>query len=230
MGSAPPDALLEERLGHRFQDPALLAQALTHRSHAGRDNERLEFLGDAVLGLAIGEELYRRLPLAEEGELTRLRATLVDAGSLAALAAEAGLGDHLRLGTSELRSGGFRRPSILADALEAIIGAVYLESGLETARALVLRLYAARLAELPRSPVKDPKTRLQEWLQSRGHELPAYAVVDVWGEPHDQSFRARCAVPALSLEATGEGSSRRRAEQEAAAALILRLEAQGHRP
>ena len=230
MGSAPPDALLEDRLGYRFADPGLLAQALTHRSHVGRDNERLEFLGDAVLGLAIGEELYRRLPLAEEGELTRLRATLVDAGSLAALAAETGLGDHLRLGTSELRSGGFRRPSILADALEAIVGAVYLESGLETARELVLRLYASRLADLPRLPVKDPKTRLQEWLQSRGHELPAYSVVDVWGEPHDQSFRAQCAVPALSLQTTGEGSSRRRAEQEAAAALIARLESQGQRP
>ena len=141
MGSAPPDSLLEARLGYRFQEPSLLAQALTHRSHAGRDNERFEFLGDAVLGLAIGEELYRRLPLAVEGELTRLRAMLVDADSLAALAAGLQLGDHLRLGTSELRSGGFRRPSILADALEAIIGAVYLDAGLETARAMVLRLY-----------------------------------------------------------------------------------------
>lgn len=230
MTLAPPDAALEARLGHRFQDPALLAQALTHRSHAGRDNERLEFLGDAVLGLLIGEELYRRLPLAEEGELTRLRATLVDAGSLAALALALDFGPHLRLGTSELRSGGHRRPSILADALEAVIGAVYLESGLEAARALVLRLYAARLEELPQQSVKDPKTRLQEWLQSRGHELPGYALVDVWGEPHEQSFRASCRVPALSLEATGEGSSRRRAEQEAASGLLRQLEAQGHRP
>lgn len=230
MTIAPPDSLLEARLGHTFKDPALLAQALTHRSHAGRDNERLEFLGDAVLGLAIGEELFKRLPLAEEGELTRLRATLVDAGSLAALAAELDFGPHLRLGTSELRSGGHRRPSILADALEAVLGAVYLESGFEVARTLVLRLYAARLDELPRQAVKDPKTRLQEWLQSRGHELPHYALVDVWGEPHEQSFRASCRVPALSLEAMGEGSSRRRAEQEAATGLIARLEAQGHRP
>jgi ribonuclease-3 len=224
------DGLLEARLGHQFATPALLAQALTHRSHAGRDNERLEFLGDAVLGLAIGEELYRRLPLAEEGELTRLRASLVDAESLAEIAAGLEIGDHLRLGTGELKSGGYRRPSILADALEAIIGAVYLEGGLETARALVLRLYSARLASLPTKPVKDPKTRLQEWLQSRGHELPQYTLEAVWGEPHAQTFRAGCTVAAMSLTATGEGASRRRAEQEAAVALISLLEAQGQRP
>ncbi len=224
------DALLEARLGHQFAAPALLAQALTHRSHTGRDNERLEFLGDAVLGLVIGEELYRRLPLAEEGELTRLRASLVDAESLAAIAAGLEIGDHLRLGAGELKSGGYRRPSILADALEAIIGAVYLEGGLETARALVLRLYSARLASLPTKPVKDPKTRLQEWLQSRGYELPAYELEAVWGEPHAQTFRAGCTVAALSLAATGEGASRRRAEQEAAVALIALLEARGQKP
>lgn len=230
MSAPANDGLLEARLGHQFAAPALLAQALTHRSHTGRDNERLEFLGDAVLGLAIGEELYRRLPLAEEGELTRLRASLVDAESLAAIAAGLGIGDHLRLGAGELKSGGYRRPSILADALEAIIGAVYLEGGLETARALVLRLYSVRLANLPTKPVKDPKTRLQEWLQSRGHELPQYTLEAVWGEPHAQTFRAACAVPAMSLNATGEGASRRRAEQEAAVALIALLEAQGHKP
>lgn len=224
------DALLEARLGHQFAAPALLAQALTHRSHTGRDNERLEFLGDAVLGLVIGEELYRRLPLAEEGELTRLRASLVDAESLAAIAAGLEIGDHLRLGAGELKSGGYRRPSILADALEAIIGAVYLEGGLETARALVLRLYSARLASLPTKPVKDPKTRLQEWLQSRGYELPTYTLEAVWGEPHAQTFRAGCTVAAMLLAATGEGASRRRAEQEAAVALIALLEAQGHKP
>lgn len=230
MSAPANDGLLEARLGHQFAAPALLAQALTHRSHAGHDNERLEFLGDAVLGLVIGEELFRRLPLAEEGELTRLRASLVDAESLAEIAAGLGLGDHLRLGAGELKSGGFRRPSILADALEAIIGAVYREGGLETARALVLRLYSARLANLPTKPVKDPKTRLQEWLQSRGHELPQYTLEAVWGEPHAQTFRAGCAVAALSLAATGEGASRRRAEQEAAVALIALLEARGHKP
>jgi ribonuclease-3 len=230
MTAPANDGLLEARLGHQFAAPALLAQALTHRSHTGRDNERLEFLGDAVLGLAIGEELYRRQPLAEEGELTRLRASLVDAESLAAIAAGLGIGDHLRLGAGELKSGGYRRPSILADALEAIIGAVYLEGGLETARALVLRLYSARLANLPTKPVKDPKTRLQEWLQSRGYELPAYTLEAVWGEPHAQTFRAGCTVAAMSLAATGEGASRRRAEQEAAVALIALLEAKGHKP
>jgi len=230
MSSPATDGLLEARLGHQFANPALLAQALTHRSHAGRDNERLEFLGDAVLGLAIGEELYRRLPLAAEGELTRLRASLVDAESLAVLAADLGLGEHLRLGGGELKSGGFRRPSILADALEAIIGAIYLESGLETARAFVLRLYSARLAELPTKLVKDPKTRLQEWLQSRGYELPHYTMEAAWGEPHAQTFRAGCSVAAMSLAATGEGQSRRRAEQEAAIVLITLLEAKGHKP
>lgn len=230
MTAPANDGLLEARLGHQFAAPALLAQALTHRSHTGRDNERLEFLGDAVLGLVIGEELYRRQPLAEEGELTRLRASLVDAESLAAIAAGLEIGDHLRLGAGELKSGGYRRPSILADALEAIIGAVYLEGGLETARALVLRLYSARLANLPTKPVKDPKTRLQEWLQSRGYELPAYTLEAVWGEPHAQTFRAGCTVAAMSLAATGEGASRRRAEQEAAVALIALLEAQGHKP
>lgn len=230
MAEAAHDGLLEARLGLVFRDRALLAQALTHRSHAGRDNERIEFLGDAVLGLVIGEALFRQLPRAEEGQLTRLRATLVNEGTLAEIAQELQLGDHLRLGSGELKSGGFRRPSILADALEAIIGATYLEGGLEPARELVHRLFAQRLASLPLVAVKDGKTRLQEWLQSRNLEVPQYMIESAWGEPHAQTFRARCTVSALALEATGEGPSRRRAEQEAAAAVLAMLETQGHRP
>ena len=230
MAEGAHDGLLEARLGLVFRDRELLAQALTHRSHAGRDNERIEFLGDAVLGLVIGEALFRQLPRAEEGQLTRLRATLVNEGTLAEIAQELQVGDHLRLGSGELKSGGFRRPSILADALEAIIGATYLEGGLEPARELVHRLFAARLANLPLAAVKDGKTRLQEWLQSRNLEVPQYTIESAWGEPHAQTFRARCAVAALRLEATGEGPSRRRAEQEAAAAVLAMLENQGHRP
>jgi ribonuclease-3 len=230
MSCAADDALLELHLGHSFADRELLARALTHRSCGGRDNERLEFLGDAVLGLVIAHELYRRLPHAEEGQLTRLRAMLVNEDSLADIAVTLALGNHLRLGSGELKSGGFRRPSILADALEALLGAVYLEAGLDTVRALILRLYALRLDELPTRIVKDPKTRLQEWLQSRAHERPQYTLSATWGEPHEQTFRALCTVPTLSLTATGEASSRRRAEQEAATALIQLLEAQGHRP
>ncbi len=230
MSSAAEDALLESHLGHVFADRELLVRALTHRSCGGRDNERLEFLGDAVLGLVIADELYRRLPRAEEGQLTRLRAMLVNEDSLADIAVTLALGNHLRLGSGELKSGGFRRPSILADALEALLGAVYLEAGLDAVRALILRLYAVRLEELPTRVVKDPKTRLQEWLQSRGYERPQYTLSASWGEPHEQTFRALCAVPALSLNATGEASSRRRAEQDAATSLIQLLEAQGHRP
>lgn len=216
-----PEAWAAERLGHQFADPAVLTAALTHRS-AGRTNyERLEFLGDAVLTLVVSELLYREFTTSSEGDLSRYRATLVSGSTLAAIAAELGLGDQLRLGGGELKSGGFRRGSILADALEGVFGAVYVDGGYETARAVVGRLYAGRLQRLPvPHELKDAKTRLQEELQRRGLPLPAYVVESVSGEPHEQNFAVACAVPSLGLRTLGEGSSRRRAEQCAAQRLL----------
>ena len=216
-----PEAWAAARLGHRFADPAVLTAALTHRS-AGRANyERLEFLGDAVLTLIVSEMLYREFATANEGDLSRYRATLVSGSTLAAIATELGLGEQLRLGGGELKSGGFRRGSILADALEGVIGAVYVDGGFVVARDVIERLYAGRLAQLPvAQELKDAKTRLQEELQRRGLALPAYVVVSVSGEPHAQHFAVVCEVVALGLKVRGEGSSRRRAEQEAAQRLI----------
>jgi ribonuclease-3 len=212
---------LAERLGVRFSDPGLLARALTHRSHGAPNYERLEFLGDAVLSFVVAELLFRRFPAAAEGELSRYRASLVSGEALAAIAAALGLGDQLRLGDGELKSGGQRRGTILADALEAVFGAIYLDQGLDAARAAAERLFEAALATLPDAgALKDPKTRLQEWLQGRGHALPAYTVLEVSGEPHEQHFRVRCDVPALALSAVAEGGSRRRAEQEAAQRIL----------
>ena len=218
----------ESRLGYRFRDPALLDAALTHRS-AGRTNyERLEFLGDAVLTLVVAMRLYDAYPDADEGELSRYRATLVNGRSLAELAAELGLGDRLRLGGGEMKSGGFRRDSILADALEAVFGAVHLDGGLVAAEAVISRLFAARVAALPGvAELKDPKTRLQELLQGRGLGLPAYAVDDVSGAPHEHWFVASCAVEAFGLRERGEGSSRRRAEQDAAGHALDELARRG---
>lgn len=206
----------------------LFEAALTHRSAPGEDNERLEFLGDAVLGLVVAEELYRRFPAADEGHLSRLRSRLVSRGPLAEIGAHIGIGTVLRLGAGELRSGGFRRESILADATEALIGAAYLDDGLARARALVLRLYAGRLGDLrPAAELKDSKTRLQELLQGRGEALPAYALEGAVGEPHQQTFAVRCSVrlagQAVPVEAEGRGASRRGAEQEAAAAVLREL-------
>lgn len=208
---------IQQRIGYRFQQPDLLAQALTHRSHSTPHNERVEFLGDSVLGCVIAEELYRRFDRLEEGVLTRLRASLVRQESLHRVAQTLELGDCLRLGEGELKSGAYTRPSIQADALEAVFGAVFLDGGYESARALILGLYAEALDQLdPRAPAKDAKTRLQEWLQSRRMALPTYVITATQGAAHNQSFEVECAIPELSVRATGSGASRRAAEQAAA--------------
>lgn len=208
---------LLRKLEVEFTDIALFTQALTHRSAASRNNERLEFVGDAVLGLAVAEALYQRYPHADEGELSRYRARLVRRETLAEIGRELDLGDYLYLGSGELKSGGFRRESILADALESIIGAVYLDLGYEAAAALVLRVLGERIDELDDiDELKDAKTRLQEYLQARQLELPEYEVRDVRGQPHDQTFSVVCRIPDYDHSVTGEGRSRRRAEQQAA--------------
>jgi len=207
---------LEERIGYRFSEPSLLAQALTHRSYAAQHNERLEFLGDSVLNCVVAAELFERFD-ATEGELSRMRAHLVRQQSLHGIAQALGLGEQLRLGEGELRSGGSERPSILADAVEALVGAVFVDGGFAAARDTVLRLYGPLLAGLdPRSLGKDPKTLLQELLQARQIPLPQYSVLGIRGAAHSQSFEVECLIPQLSVRTTGSGSSRRNAEQEAA--------------
>lgn len=224
-------APLARRLGHAFADPALLERALTHRSHAAGHNERLEFLGDSLLGCVIAILLYERYPDMPEGDLSRLRATLVNQASLFEVAQSLELGDALRLGEGELKSGGFRRPSILADAFEAILGAVYLDAGFAAVRALIERLFAPRLDSAGKSPPgKDPKTTLQELLQGRRLPLPRYTVLLVGGEAHQQTFRVECRVDELAIVQTGEGASRRAAEQQAAQAALAALESKGARP
>lgn len=211
-------------LGYRFINAGLLEDALTHRSMAGANNERLEFLGDAILNFIIAAELYRRFPHAHEGDLSRLRASLVKRDALAELAGKLHLGDYLSLGPGELKSGGQRRASTLADALEAIIGAVYLDGGFEAGRDVVLGLYRDSLENLPSAAgVKDPKTRLQEYLQSRRQPIPQYNVIDVAGEAHAQTFRIECRVTGIA-PTEGVGSTRRRAEQEAAEQALRLLE------
>jgi ribonuclease III len=222
-----PAAWVRERLLYEPRDLALFHAALTHRSAVGPNNERLEFLGDAVLNLLIAQLLYRSFPQASEGELSRLRARLVSREPLAEIALALGVGETLQLGSGELRSGGFRRQSILADALEALCGAVFLDGGLAAVEPLVIRLFTERIAALP-SPeaLKDPKTRLQEYLQSRSLSLPRYVVLGIEGEDHAQTFRVSCEVPALTLRVEGGGSSRRRAEQQAAASMLAAIAAQ----
>ncbi|PWT75014.1 MAG: ribonuclease III [Proteobacteria bacterium] len=212
----PSEALIA-RLGHSFRDTSLLRQALTHRSHSTPHNERLEFLGDGVLNCIIACELYDRFPGLSEGPLSRLRANLVNQEALSRLALELNLGVELRLGEGELKSGGFRRPSILADAFEAVVGAIFIDGGFEQAAAAVRRIYAPLLEELdPHAEGKDPKTLLQEHLQGRRLALPQYTVVSVHGEAHAQRFQVECAIPELNVRTLGEGSSRRSAEQSAA--------------
>ncbi len=214
-------AWLIEALAYTPVDLALFETALTHRSAGGRNNERLEFLGDAVLNLLVAEHLYARYADADEGALSRMRSRVVSGESLAGCAARLGLGELLHLGPGELKTGGFRRESILADALEGLIGALYLEGGLEHARAGVLRLLGAQLAAAGTlEELKDPKTRLQELLQSQGLPLPRYSVRSIEGELHAQVFRVSCEVEPMAARAEAAGSSRRRAEQ-AAAALVL---------
>ena len=212
---------LKQRLNCTFTDAALLERALTHRSHGADNNERLEYLGDAVLSFVVAELLYRNFPDSSEGELSRLRATLVSGESLAQMAAGLDLGGQVRLGEGELKSGGQRRGSILADALEALIGAIYLDRGLDAVRDVVHGLFAEPMRALPSAAeLKDAKTRLQELLQGRGHPLPTYTVLEVAGDPHEQRFTVRCDVADLALFAVAEGSSRRRAEQEAALRIL----------
>ena len=224
-GEASDLAELERRLGHTFAQPALARQALTHRSFGTPHNERLEFLGDSLLNCAVATLLYERFPKLTEGDLSRLRAALVNQASLSEVAARIGLGERLRLGEGELKSGGFRRPSILADALEALLGAVFLDAGFEAARKAVATIFEQRLDEAAKAPVaKDPKTALQEHLQGRGLALPRYAVQKTEGEAHDQIFTVECRVDDLGLAANGKGGSRRAAEQAAAEAVLAQME------
>jgi len=220
-------AWVRAHLGYGPRDEQLFLRAATHRSAARDNNERLEFLGDAVLNLAVARYLHDRFPAADEGSLSRLRASVVSGTSLARVATALGLGAEL--GAGELKTGGFRRESILADALEALLGALYLEAGFEDARAAILRALAPTLAALDEATAedvdgqKDAKTRLQEWLQGRGLALPRYEVLEVTGDSHAQMFRVSCEVQSLALESEGSGSSRRRAEQCAAQDLLARL-------
>jgi len=203
--------------GHPFENPELLRQALTHRSYSATHNERLEFLGDGVLNCVIAAELFRRFPQLAEGELSRLRASLVNQQSLFEIAQRIELGAQLRLGEGELKSGGARRPSMLADALEAVIGAVFIDGGFEAARSAVLRLFEQPLSAAdPLKLAKDAKTQLQEFLQAHRMPLPQYAVISTAGEAHEQIFRVECVIPELNIRTEGEGTSRRGAEQAAA--------------
>lgn len=213
-------------LAYAFSDVTLLQTALTHRSAGPPNNERLEFLGDAVLGLVVAEALHARFPRASEGELTRMRAALVREETLAAIARELALGSMLHLGQGELRSGGHRRESILADAFEAVVAAIYLDGGLAACRAALMPLLDARIAALGDAAAnKDPKTRLQEWLQGRGLGLPAYTLVETAGDDHRKTFFVRCSAKALGLACVGEGGSRRAAEAHAARLVLERIAA-----
>src|ERR1700742_4157695 len=224
-GGEWPVRLISEQLGYEPRDPQLFIAALTHRSAPGPNNERLEFLGDAVLNLVIARHLYFAFPDGSEGDLSRLRARVVSAEPLAEVAAQIGLGEVLQLGSGELKTGGFRRQSILADALEAICGALFLDGGLEAAERVIERLFEPRIASLPApETLKDAKTRLQEYLQSRGYSLPRYSVDRIEGEAHAQTFHVTCEVTDLDRRSVGSGSSRRRAEQEAAERLLLEIQ------
>jgi len=217
--------LAVDRIGHAFADQDLLARALTHRSAGAPHNERLEFLGDSVVNLMVAEALFQRWPKADEGALTRARAELVREAALATIARTLQLGERLTMGPGEMKSGGHRRDSILADALEAGGVAVYLDAGFEACRAVVLPWFEESLAALPVGrPEKDAKTRLQEWLQARQRPLPLYELVSESGDDHAKVFQARCSIQEPVLVAEGEGTSRRNAEQAAAAALLDKLD------
>ncbi|MBY5925529.1 MULTISPECIES: ribonuclease III [Halomonas] len=216
------------RIGHDFQNPDLLELAMTHRSYGGRNNERLEFLGDSIVNFVIAEALFARFPEAREGQLSRLRARLVKGQTLAELAREMRFGECLRLGSGEMKSGGHRRESILADAVEAVIGAIYLDAGMDTVRSRVLAWFEERLGRIDlKESQKDPKTRLQEFLQSRQAPLPRYEVTSVEGEAHAQTFTVECHVEMLDEHTTGTGASRRHAEQMAAESALKRLDPKG---
>ncbi len=223
----PPLDRLCNELGYHFKQAELLHLALSHRSIGSANNERLEFLGDSILSYVISVELFKRFPDVDEGGLSRLRSSLVKGDTLAILARDLSLGDYLRLGPGELKSGGYRRSSILADAFEAILGAIYLDSDIATVQQVILRLFEQRLAETsPKSALKDPKTRLQEFLQSRQLSLPSYEVVQITGKAHAQTFSVSCRIEGLEQQVTAEGSSRRKAEQAAAQLILDKLDSE----
>ena len=212
-----PIPTLEKKIGYKFNDVEFLNLALTHRSANGKHNERLEFLGDSILSFVIADDLYHRFPKVNEGDMSRMRATLVRGNTLAELGREFVLGDYLKLGPGELKSGGFRRDSILADAVEAIIGAIYLDGDVEVVRGVILSWYQSRLDAIePGVSQKDPKTRLQEFLQGRRKPLPIYIVTNIKGEAHNQEFTVSCEVAGVGSPVIGKGTSRRKAEQAAA--------------
>ena len=215
---------LQRALAYQFKDVALLNQALTHRSKGSTNNERLEFLGDSILGFVAADLLYSQFRQSPEGHLSRFRASLVKKETLAELGREFSLGDYLRLGSGELKSGGFRRDSILADGMEAVFGAMYLDGGLDEVRKLIERCLSSRLEKLSaESDLKDPKTRLQEYLQARHLDLPEYTVTETHGDAHEQEFEVQCTVIGLKQPVKGEGSSRRKAEQTAAEQALAML-------
>lgn len=219
-----PDGNPLQRFGVSFSDPALLDRALTHRSAGQANYERLEFLGDALINAVVSIELYARYPRAPEGDLTRLRASLIRESSLAELARRIDLSDYLRMGGGELKSGGYRRESILADTLEALVAAVYLDGGWDSCQKLVRDLFADAFDAVDLSASKDAKTRLQEWLQGRGLPLPEYLLVDTVGKDHDKTFRVACRIGDAQLMAEAEGRSRKSAEQAAATAVLARID------
>lgn len=224
MKSTHGSSALCERLEYVFKQPQLLQRALTHRSYAPEHNERLEFLGDSVLGCVIAKYLYDNYPQLSEGELSRLRSNLVREDTLATLAQQLDLGSHLRLGEGERKSGGFRRPSILADAMEALFGAVWLDDGFAAAEKVVLGLYVPYLAKIDVQTLgKDAKTLLQEYLQGKHIPLPSYNVIATQGQAHEQSFEVECVISSLKISTRGAGSSRRNAEQQAAQAAYRQL-------
>ena len=219
---------LARKLSIRFNDPELFKRALTHRSADSKNNERLEFLGDSVLGFVIAECLYEKFADADEGVLSRLRAILVNQTSLAQLARQLNLGEYLILGSGELKSGGYRRDSILSDALEAIMGAILKDQGMDAARTWILDLLSDSIKRLSLDNwKKDPKTRLQEFMQGRGLDLPTYLLLSQDGQPHDQFFRIECRVQFMALTAQGDGPSRKKAEQQAAENMLAKLEETG---
>ncbi len=217
---------LEKRLNYTFQNSDLLRQAMTHRSHGNENNERLEFLGDSILGFVVSGLLYQHFSAVSEGDLSRLRARLVRGESLAEIARELEFGEALLLGLGEMKSGGHRRDSILADAVEAVIGAIYLDSGFEVCEQWLVRVMQPRIEALPPlAQLKDPKTRLQEWLQARKQPVPKYQVVRIEGEGHQQRFTVSCTTTEPAMTTQGQGRSRRKAEQEAATVALNKLEA-----
>ncbi|HEX6834825.1 MAG TPA: ribonuclease III [Rudaea sp.] len=215
---------MHPRFSYQFRDPELRRRALSHRSIGADNNERLEFFGDALVNLFVAELIYERFPKADEGALTRIRARLVSEPALAEIARDLEMGDHLHLGPGELKSGGFRRDSILADAFEALIAAVYLDGGWETCRRIARELFESRVANMESGTEKDAKTRLQELLQARGMPLPVYELVGTSGADHAKVFDMVCVIPSADLRAEGRGSSRRAAEQAAAANALAQLE------